>query len=362
MVQTTAENDWEALFAQECKRLIEALREIPDGGIVEQIQHIGATSVPGLFGQPCVDMALAVWPFPLDEQAQQMLASLGYELDPDFAGAPEQRFRHISRAFCLYVVEAGSPLWMDYVAVREHLRYDEAARQVLSARKQSWNSATESLEYREVKREWFNKLLADARRSWGEREGFAPLRMVAEELRDYPCQWHFSGGWALDLFLGRVTRVHHDVDVEISRTDQLVLQQYMMARNWKFVTPFEGRLQAWPVHMRLEMPRYQVHAHRSGRFIEFLFANLDGGVWRFRREPTIIRDIGRATFRSDDGIPYIAPELVLLFKSKYTGSKERAKDQVDFQTIYPELEPERRAWLRWALTTCEPGHPWLERL
>ena len=30
---------------------------------------------------------------------------------------------------------------------------------------------------------------------------------------------------------------------------------------------------------------------------------------------------------SDNGIPYLAPELVLLFKSKNTGNHERAKDQ-----------------------------------
>ena len=36
-----------------------------------------------------------------------------------------------------------------------------------------------------------------------------------------------NGGWALDLFLERVTRVHHDVDVVVDRADQLALREQL---------------------------------------------------------------------------------------------------------------------------------------
>ena len=362
MEPTPDDNRWEEQFGRERERVIRALGEITDGGLVEHVEHIGATSVPGLLGQQYIDMALAVWPFPLDEPARHALASLGYERDPDGAGDPEQRFRHVSAPFRLYVVEAGSPSWTDYVLIREHLRHDEAARQALSARKQGWDSGTELSGYREAKRQWLDQLLGDAHQSWIERERFAPLHRVAEELRDFPGPWHICGGWALDVFLGRVTRVHHDVDVVVPRADQLTLQERMTARGWKLLTPFEGRLQPWPMHMRLELPRHQVHAHRSGTFIDFLLADVDGGVWRYRREPAIIRDLGRVGLRSDEGIPFLAPELVLLFKSKNTSGKERSKDQADFEVAYTRLEPERRVWLRWALTAVDPSHPWIEWL
>ncbi|HZR39785.1 MAG TPA: GrpB family protein, partial [Ktedonobacteraceae bacterium] len=336
--------------------------EMTDGGIVEQVQHVGATSVPGLLGQACVDISLSVWPFPLEERARHALASLGYELDPDFAGAPEQRFRHASTAFRLYIVEAGSTLWTDYVLIREYLRHDEPALQSLSACKQGWEGDTGSTGYREAKRQWFDQHLADAHRSWIEREGFAPLHRLVEELRDFTGLWYICGGWALDAFLGRVTRVHHDVDVVMSRADQLALQQYMTARGWKLITPFEGQLQPWPMHMRLELPRHQIHAHRSGAFIDFQITDVDSGIWRYRREPSIIRDMSRAGLRSEEGIPLLAPELVLLFKSKNTTGRERSKDLTDFEKVYTSLEPERRAWLRWALTATDPSHPWIERL
>ena len=38
---------------------------------------------------------------------------------------------------------------------------------------------------------------------------------------------------------------------------------------WKFVTPFEKRLEPWPPHMRLELPRHQVHAHRVTSLLIF---------------------------------------------------------------------------------------------
>ncbi len=362
MERTIDDNHWKEQFALEHERLIAALGEMTDGGIVEQIEHVGATSVPGLLGQPCVDIALAVWPFPLEEPVLQSLASLGYELDHDFAGTPEQRFRHLGTTFRLYVVDPGSPLWMDYVLIREYLRHNEAARQAFSACKQEWADDTGSTGYREAKRQRFDQLLVDANQAWIDREGFAPLQRVAEELREFPYPWHICGGWALDVFLGRVTRVHYDVDVEVSRADQLSLQQYMTERSWKLLTPFEERLQPWPMHMRLEMPRHQVHAHRQGAFIDFLLADLDGGVWRYRREPSIIRDISRVGLRSSEGIPFLAPEVVLLYKSKTTSGKVRNKDMADFEEIYLMLEPERRGWLRWALLAVDPSHPWIERL
>jgi hypothetical protein len=68
------------------------------------------------------------------------------------------------------------------------------------------------------------------------------------------------------------------------------------------------------------------------------------------------------SLKNAEGIPLLAPELVLLFKSQNTSGKDRDKDQDDFHRIYPLLEAERRAWLRWALVASAPAHPWIEAL
>lgn len=361
-MEPTSDNDhWNALFARERDRVLAALRPISDGGIVERADHVGTTSVPGLAGRPVVDVALAVWPFPLTVAARQALETLGYQLDPYSPRISEQRFRHISAPFQLFLAEAGSLFAADHVLLRDYLRHDDAARDALSARKREWADKPDSQEYREAKGQWFDDLLDNAHQSWIEREQFTPLHRVAEELRDMPCPWYIAGGWALDLFVGRVRRVHLDVDVIVPRADQLALREHMTARGWTLLTPLDERYEPWPAHMRLEPPRHQAHAFRGGAMIDLLLTDLDG-AWHFRREPTIIRDLSRIGLQSLEGITFLAPELVLLFKSANTSGRERINDQRDFEGTYASLEPERRAWLRWALTAAYPSHTWIERL
>ena len=113
--------------------------------------------------------------------------------------------------------------------------------------------------------------------------------------------------------------------------------------------------------MRLELPRHQVHAHRGDQFIDILLTDMED-VWHYRREPLVLRSREKMRLVSTSGIPYLAPELVLLFKSKNTSNHERAKDQLDFETTFLQLEPERRAWLYWALMATDTNHVWIKQL
>jgi GrpB-like predicted nucleotidyltransferase (UPF0157 family) len=343
---------WKHQYEKERSRLIDALGRVTAGGIVEAMQHIGATSVPGLHGSPCVDIALAVWPFPLEESRESRLEALGYRILEGYTGSPQQRFRHESGASLLLLVEPGTDEWIKLVLVSEYLCHNEKACEEVSARKTSASVDKPSL---------FNGLLPAANQWWIGHYGFSPVQAVADELKDASFEWYVSGGWALDLFLRKVGRMHHDVDVIVPRPSQLDLQKHMTDRSWKFVTPFEKRLEFWPPHMRLELPRHQVHAHRGDEFIDFLLTDMDG-VWRYRRNPLVLRSQEKMGLKSESGIPCLAPELVLLFKSKNTSGHERSKDQSDFERTVPHLDPERRAWLYWALTATSPNHPWIKDL
>jgi GrpB-like predicted nucleotidyltransferase (UPF0157 family) len=339
-------------YEMEQARLIEALGRVTEGGIVEAIRHIGATSVPGLGGSPCVDIALAVWPIPLGESTMSRLASLEYRMLESYSGNSQQRFRHVSGLFQLFIVEPGTEEWSNIVLVSDYLRFNERVCEEVSRRK-----ADASVE----KSALFNGLLPDANQWWISYFGFSPVDSVAGELKGAQFEWYISGGWALDLFLGKVKRLHHDVDVIVPRHRQLDLQNHLLERGWKFVTPFEKRLEPWPPHMRLELPRHQVHAHRGDDFIDFLLTDMDD-VWRYRRDPLVLRSREQMSLRSESGVPYLAPELVLLFKSKNTSNHARLKDQSDFDQSFPHLTPERRAWLYWALMATSPEHPWIRQL
>ncbi|HEY3475015.1 MAG TPA: GrpB family protein [Anaerolineales bacterium] len=349
---STPTEDWQETYESERDRLIDALGKVGEGGIVEAIQHVGATSVPGMYGSPCVDIGLTVWPFPLEEGPRSRLETLGYQMVAGYEEGPEQRFRHHSSSFRLYLMEAGSERWLDLVLVRDYLRHEYAACEEVSLKKRDALVDRSQL---------FEDLLPAAQQWWIGHHQFSPVEAVAGELKNVSFPWYISSGWALDLFLGGVNRVHHDVDVVVSRSAQMELQKHLTGRGWKLVTPFEKHLEVWPPHMQLELPRHQVHAHRGDDFIDFLLTDLDG-VWKYRREPSIVRSLERISLRTESGIPYLSPELVLLFKSKNTSNQERLKDQPDFERTLPHLEPERRAWLRWALVATSPDHPWIERL
>src|SRR5215208_934660 len=64
-------------YETESNRLVEALGKITETGIVEAIQHIGATSVPGLSGSPCVDIVDGGLAFSAGERSQVQTRGVG---------------------------------------------------------------------------------------------------------------------------------------------------------------------------------------------------------------------------------------------------------------------------------------------
>ncbi|MCB8943156.1 MAG: GrpB family protein [Ardenticatenaceae bacterium] len=341
-------SDVDTRLGQERDRLLGALGAMTEGGIVEQIHHIGSTSVPGLPTSGCVDIGLAVWPFPLEAAAVTAVHALGYQAIPR-NNHPTQLFRHKDGRSQLRVAMVGTDTALNPVILRDYLRHEAAAREVYSQLKAD-------------KTRLFTHLVAAARVWWVAHHGFGPVTAVAQELAGYPHPWYISSGWALDLFLGQPQRVHHDTDIVVRRSDQLVLQAHLTGRGWHLLTPLQGKLEPWPPHMFLHLPRHQVHAHRDGAFMDILISEIEHGLWRYRREPSVIQAVERIGLMTTDGLSYLAPELVLLFKSKNTGNQERPKDQQDFERVLPHLQPAQRAWLRWALLVTEPEHPWLDYL
>lgn len=72
----------------------------------------------------------------------------------------------------------------------------------------------------------------------------------------------------------------------------------------------------------------------------------------------IRRPLANAIELSRGGIPYLAPEIVLLFKAK----ARRDKDEADLALTLPSLTPDRIRWLRQALRIVYPEHEWIRRL
>src|SRR4051812_41549765 len=65
----------------------------------------------------------------------------------------------------------------------------------------------------------------------------------------------------------------------------------------------------------------------------------DGDIWISRRHPSLRRPYASIVCVSPDGIPYLSPEVVLLFKAKY----RRPKDEADHALLAPALTGPQRA-------------------
>ncbi len=150
----------------------------------------------------------------------------------------------------------------------------------------------------------------------------------------------------------------------VARSDQKVVFRHFRDRALAKVMPHpdglvgRGTVEPWGGE-RLDLPVHQVFADdAAGNRIEILFGEIEGDVWRYRRNPAVVRSIDDVALTSPQGIPFLAPEVVLLFKAKLM----RTWDTADFDTAAAVMEPERRSWLREALEESHPGHEWIAAL
>jgi len=174
------------------------------------------------------------------------------------------------------------------------------------------------------------------------------------------CEWFVCGGWAIDLFLGRATREHKDVDIAVARSDQAEVRDYLAGRGWGLEKAVDGELSLWSDGEILAPPVHTIWCRNDAHdpaFVELLLNEIDGERFRFRRDETVTRERGRMSFKSDAGLPVLAPEIVLLYKS--SRPEENAPD---FRNAVALLSEESRAWLKHALDKVSARHPWAEEL
>ncbi|KAA0021062.1 hypothetical protein [Antrihabitans cavernicola] len=177
---------------------------------------------------------------------------------------------------------------------------------------------------------------------------------VAQRLSNVTAPWCVAAGWALELFSDRAARVHSDLEIAVpsSQFDQIVAAfsgfEWDVAGNgriWPLPEGMADHFQTW-----LRQPatgRYRVDVFREPHV---------GSRWVCRRGTSITLPYEDLILRTDDGIPYVIPEVVLLFKAKHL----RSKDQADFHQVLPVLDAERRERLCNWLSLVHPGHPWIE--
>lgn len=206
--------------------------------------------------------------------------------------------------------------------------------------------------------------------------GWTPQR-VAEELSGCGAHWMVAGGWAIELFLDDAgspkPREHEDLELAVPAAEFAQLRDRLARGGRQWVVAGNGRL--WP----LASPAFE-ECHQTwlwddateGFVVDVFREPGDGKTWVCRRDERLTLPMSRVRRISQHGIPYVAPEVVLLFKAKHL----RDKDTLDFDRALPLLDAGARQWLRAALALVHPvwpegeapagaapaNHPWMAQL
>lgn len=191
---------------------------------------------------------------------------------------------------------------------------------------------------------------------------FSDVIKAVKLFEDYDRPWAVCGGWAIDLYIGRVIRSHKDVDFMILRKDQLIIQEYLSSRGWNLEKAAGGQLAPWQIGEWIDLPIHIIwckNPKSSPDFVELLFDEVDEVNFLFRRDASIALPVEKMIILSRPGIPILAPEIVLLYKS---GNPEDPFVAVDFKNVLPKLSSETRDWLVSALKKLYLDHVWLRNL
>jgi hypothetical protein len=215
-----------------------------------------------------------------------------------------------------------------------------------------------------------------------------PFAFVAELMSTFPGPWFMCGGWAVDTWLGRVTRSHADIDVSVFAGDQRALFDHLAG--WNLVAhdatdargavvsePWKGRSLTLPAHLHARPPGDENAAlvlawvtppYRQagdGSDFDFVFNERSGDEFVLEPGPRITRPLDECIRASPVGVPMAAPEVLMYFKAtayRDHAGYPRARDLDDFLALLPLLGQTERTWLAGAIATVVPGHDWLEHL
>ena len=122
---------WPTLYEEERAHILHVI-----GDCIEDIQHIGSTSVPGLGAKPIIDIMVGIHDLSLVDNCVQPLQRLGYEYLGEFGIPGRHYFRKPPEALTphrthhIHVVKTNHDGWKRNILFRDYLRaHTEDAKQ-----------------------------------------------------------------------------------------------------------------------------------------------------------------------------------------------------------------------------------------
>ncbi|WP_111474438.1 nucleotidyltransferase domain-containing protein [Methylobacterium sp. XJLW] len=182
---------------------------------------------------------------------------------------------------------------------------------------------------------------------------------LAQRLRGAIVPWYVAGGWALDIWHGKRTRVHEDLEFAVLRHDADHFRNIL--HELDFFTAKDGEIEYLSPTVPVPSDVWQVWGADKRRGVWRVDLMIEQGtpnLWVYKRNETIKMARSDAVRVSEEGIPYLAPEIVVLFKAKHC----RDKDQADFELCLPKFSAGEKEKLVIWLNNLHPNHEWLTPL
>ncbi len=174
----------------------------------------------------------------------------------------------------------------------------------------------------------------DAWRAWRPEQ-------AAEQLAGVGIDWCVVGGWSIDLWLGRETRPHDDLEIAILRDDFAAIRAHL--NGFELHSVGDGEVRRLAPHDTPPADKHQnwvLDPAANAWRMDIMMESGDAQTWVFRRDPSIRAPRSRM-IGTRDGVRFLKPEGALLYKAKAT----RPKDEADFAVCLPGLDDAARAWL-----------------
>ena len=209
------------------------------------------------------------------------------------------------------------------------------------------------------------------------------IRQANKLLKNCGFEYAFCGGWAIDLFIGAETRKHGDIDILAYWPERDTIIQHMQSLGFQVYEMIGGGKahHITDIHNQIKCKRnifcftqdcelvclsstdeadiYFVNFKHIGQtklnFVEFLFNDKDDTDLLYARNNAIKQELSDAILYNGS-LPYLSPEMCLLYKSTDT---EREGYQSDYDNAMANMNQRQRRWLDDALTIMYPeGHKW----
>jgi len=164
LVKLEPYNDkWSKLFDEERELLFSRLKEL-----IIAIEHVGSTSIEGLFAKPIIDIAIGVSSLDVIIKLKEKVKALGYVEVPVsidgkhvFARYNEKKITHF-----LHVMIYNQNLWIDQISFRDYLRSDlDAKIEYIKLKEKLANKySNDVVSYTNEKKEFVDNILKKAKK------------------------------------------------------------------------------------------------------------------------------------------------------------------------------------------------------